>query len=263
MEQKMPISEFDKDKIPAVFHPLLMGAAVYDVSSSREAQVLFIDKDEGYFLKTAPRGSLKREAEMTRYFDEKRLGPEVFSYICGERDWLLTGRVSGETACHPLYLADPKKLCDTMAETLRMLHGTDHTGCPVPDRTKDYLSAAAHGRQAGGYERSMLPAAWRGMPPQEAWRIVEEKRRLLRADTLIHGDYCLPNIVLKNWRFSGFIDLDCAGVGDRHVDLFWGVWTLWFNLKTEKYGQRFLDAYGRSEVDHERLRLTAVIEAFG
>jgi carboxyl-terminal processing protease len=51
-----------------------------------------------------------------------------------------------------------------------------------------------------------------------------------------------------------------GGVGDRHVDLFWGSWTLNFNLKTDKYCQRFLDAYGREHFEPEMLRTIAAIE---
>ena len=69
--------------------------------------------------------------------------------------------------------------------------------------------------------------------------------------------------MLDDWNFSGFIDLGGAGVGDRHVDLFWGVWTLEFNLKTNRYRSRFIDAYGKSLVDEEKLKTIAAIEVFG
>ena len=86
---------------------------------------------------------------------------------------------------------------------------------------------------------------------------------MLKSDTLIHGDYCLPNIMLDNWRFSGFIDLGNGGRGDRHIDIFWGAWTLEFNLKTDEYRQRFFDAYGRDLIDVEALRVVGAAETFG
>jgi kanamycin kinase len=68
--------------------------------------------------------------------------------------------------------------------------------------------------------------------------------------------------MLDNWKPSGFIDVGGGGVGDRHVDLFWGKWTLNFNLKTDKYCDYFLDAYGRENFDEEMLRVIAAIEVF-
>ena len=85
----------------------------------------------------------------------------------------------------------------------------------------------------------------------------------LQSKVLLHGDYCLPNIIFDNWKFSGFIDVGNGGVGDRHIDLFWGVWTLWFNLKTNKYQERFLDAYGRDKADETALKIVAAAEVFG
>jgi kanamycin kinase len=69
--------------------------------------------------------------------------------------------------------------------------------------------------------------------------------------------------MLDDWALSAFIDVDGGGVGDRHIDLFWGAWTLGFNLKTDKYRDRFLDAYGRDKVDTEVLKIVAAAEVFG
>ena len=77
---------------------------------------------------------------------------------------------------------------------------------------------------------------------------------------LIHGDYCLPNVMLDNWRFSGFIDVGGGGVGDRHIDLYWGCWSIQYNLKDSRWCSRFLDAYGREAIDPEKLRRIHALE---
>ncbi len=144
-----------------------------------------------------------------------------------------------------------------------MLHSFDFTGCPVPNHTERYLFRAEQNYINQQYDVSLFPDNWGYAKPEEAYEVVKSEGHLLQTDTLLHGDYCLPNVILDNWRFSGFIDLDSGGVGDRHVDLFWGAWTLFFNLKTDKYRQRFFDAYGRDKVDEEKLRLIAACEVFG
>ncbi len=254
----------DIDKYPASLHPYLSDANLYDSSCSPDAQVLFIDKDNGYFLKIATAASLEREYEMTRYFHSKGLAAKVVEYlIVREQAWLLTEKIRGDNCTTARYLDQPERLCDTIAEQLALLHSLDHTGCPVPNHTERYLFRAAQNYQAGRYDHSWFPESQDYSTPEEAYTIMKTKDHLLKTDTLLHGDYCLPNIILDDWKFSGFIDLDSGGVGDRHVDLFWGAWTLNFNLKTDQYRQRFFDAYGRDKIDEERLQVIAACEVFG
>ncbi len=49
-------------------------------------------------------------------------------------------------------------------------------------------------------------------------------------------------------------------MGDRHIDILWGIWTLNYNLGTIKYSDRFMDAYGRDMIDPDMLRMVAAME---
>lgn len=246
---------------PTEFHNLLT-APVFDSSCSKEARVYFIDRDGGYFLKSAPAGTLQKEAAMDRFFHEKGLGPQVLSYVTGQQDWLLTARVPGEDCLHAQYISDPKRLCDTTAQILRQLHEISADGCPV-DRTADYIATALENHRTGRYDSTLFPDNWGYACAEDAIAVVREFAPALKSDTLLHGDYCLPNILLQNWKFTGFIDLGAGGMGDRHIDLFWGVWSLFFNLKTDAWGDRFLDAYGRDKIDKDILAAIAAFEVFG
>lgn len=249
---------------PDTFHPLLKKYPVYDSSCSKAARIWFLEVEGGLYLKSAAAGSLKTEAEMTRYFYSKGLSAEVLSYRSGEQDWLLTRALPGEDCTFPSYLEDPKRLCDTLAVLLRKLHETPFDGCPVANRCDSYRETAQHAHDRGFCDLNLFPEKnWGFSTAEEAWEIVQTNGKYLKNDTLLHGDYCLPNILLDKWRFSGFIDLDSSGVGDRHIDLFWGVWTLFFNLKTNRYYDRFLDAYGRDRIEPELLRTVAAFEVFG
>lgn len=252
----------DKRTVPSQLYPFLDGSAVFDSSCSANARVYFLDKGPGFYLKTAPKGCLQKEAEMTRFFHQIGMAAEVLAYESLENDWMLSARVPGEDCLDAMYLAEPARLCDKTAELLRMLHDTRHSGCPV-DRTADYLATARKNYEARAYDASLFPDNWGYRTPEEAWRVVEENGKYLKTDTLLHGDYCLPNIMLDHWQFSGFIDLDAAGIGDRHIDLFWGIWSLEFNLKTDRYRDRFLDAYGRQDVCEDLFPIISAFEVFG
>lgn len=253
----------DPNLFPSCFQALIKDAPLFDSSCSPAATVFFIDKDSGYYLKRSAKGTLQKEAAMTSFFHTKQLGAEVLSYESLEYDWLLTRAIVGEDCIHPIYLEDPARLCDTTAALLRMLHETDISGCPVPDRTADYLATARQNYLHKTYDASLFPDNWGYASAEDAWNIVETNGSYLKSDTLLHGDYCLPNILLHDWRFSGFIDLDSGGVGDRHIDLFWATWSLKFNLKTDRYRERFLDVYGREAVNEDIFPIIAAIEVFG
>jgi kanamycin kinase len=73
---------------------------------------------------------------------------------------------------------------------------------------------------------------------------------------LIHGDYCLPNVMVVDGRLSGLIDLGGTGLGDPEDDLAAGIWTLQYNFGPGM-ARDFLDAYGAPRMTDkaiERLR---------
>ena len=125
-----------------------------------------------------------------------------------------------------------------------------------------YYEKARNGYLSGYWEPDLFRSHWDFATPEEAWQTIETNFSRMNNGTLLHGDYCLPNILLDNWRFSGFIDLGNGGMGDRHMDILWGIWTLQFNLKTGRYRDRFMDAYGRDKIDPELLRTAAALEIF-
>lgn len=250
-------------ELPDEIRRLAEGARIFDSSCSPEARVYLIDRDGGYYLKVAKAGALAREAQMTEYFHRKDLGAEVLSYVLGENDMLLTRAVRGEDCTHEMYKVEPKRLCDLLAERLRALHELDCSDCPIKDRVGEYISLAEKNYREDNYNKEHFPDSFGYSSGKEAYEALTRGKGLLKNEVLIHGDYCMPNVMLDGWKFSGFIDVDHGGVGDRHIDLFWGRWSLGFNLKTYEYSDRFFDAYGRDKVDEEILKIVAAAEVFG
>ena len=241
-------------ELPREIESLVSGAKIYDSSCSPEARVYFIDRDGGYYLKVGGAGKLRQEAEMTAYFYKKGLGTEILSYVSGENDIMLSRAVAGLDCTSDIYLAEPKRLCDLLAERLRALHELDASDCPIKDRVGEYIARAEANYHADSYNKEHFPDSFGYKSADEAWEVLQNGKSILKSNVLLHGDYCLPNIMLDNWNFSGFIDLDSAGVGDRHIDIFWGIWTLWFNLGTYEHSSRFLDGYGRDKINIDALK---------
>ncbi len=248
---------------PDTIKEIINGGVVYDSSCSSEATVYYIEKENGFFVKHGRKGALDKEAKMTDYFHTKGLSAKVLKYISDESDWLITEKVSGEDCICKEYLSDPKRLCDITAEKLRMLHSIDFSDCPIQNRNEIYINTAIENYRSGNYDKTHFPDSFGYADAESAIDMVLKNKHRFKSDVLLHGDYCLPNIMLDNWKFSGFIDLGNGGVGDRHIDLFWGAWTLNFNFNTEQYRERFFDAYGRQDIDFDMLRVIAAFEVFG
>ncbi len=219
-EVKINISDF-----PEEIHYILENAAVFDSSSSPDMTVLY--SNQGYYIKIAEKGRLSKESDMVRLFQNNGLGVDLVSYICDEKDYMITKAAKGEDTTH--YIDNPEKLCEVLADTMKLLHSRPISDIPISLCMDSYKK--------------------------------ELKAGILKQDTFIHGDFCLPNIILDNWRLSSIIDVGLAGAGDRHIDIFWALWSLNFNLKTDKYTDYFLDLYGKENYDKAVLRIVTEIEA--
>ena len=244
---------------PAELHELLLLGSIYDSSCSSNAMTLYCDA--GYYIKIDEKRELALEADLCARFYDIGLGVKVIRYSSADKDYLVTQSAVGEDLTH--HLNDPQKLCELLASSLRRLHSQPLCDTPVSSRHQRYLDSANGDFSGGYYDESVLMEGFRIHNKQEAWDIMQANKGKLKADTLIHGDACLPNIICDNGKLTSFIDFSMAGVGDKHIDLYWAIWSLQYNLKTDQYTDYFLDQYGRENFDHDMLKVVAAFELFG
>ena len=243
---------------PLALQPYLEGVKTIDCSGQSIATTLYLEN--GYYLKIAPKGSLEKEARFTQWFYDRGLSVEVVLYISEDKDYLLTKKAEGEvlTDC----LNHPKAICKTLAMGLHQLHSLSVSDFPVSDKIDVYIQTAEENYHKGCFDKSLL-VPWIGFADrEEAWQLFQANKHRLQRNVIVHGDYCLPNVLMKEGQFSGFIDLGQAGVGDRHIDIYWALWSLWYNLGTDQYTDYFLDYYGRDLIDQDLLKTIAAIETF-
>lgn len=249
--------QVNMDNFPKELHSYLEGTQIYDSSCRSTAKVYYIST--GYYLKVDAKRKLEREVFMADWFYKKGLGAKMIQYITTDQDYMLTKAAEGEDCLSDLN--HPEKLCELLAETMRTLHSMPIFDVPKSVAFENFLAALENGK--GDYCESVLMPRFMVSSKEEAWEIMQANKHRLKCDTLIHGDFCLPNVIHKNNKFSCFIDLGMAGAGDKHSDLYWVLWSLQYNLKTEKYTDYFLDLYGRENFDYSMLKVIAAFEAFG
>ena len=245
---------------PKSLHPFLENSLAYDSSSHSGAKVIYLDK--GYYLKIDTKGKLKQEANLAKWFEKEGLGVPVIHYISTDKDYLLTKEALGKDATH--YLRHPEEICKTVTKALKELHQLTPPDLPTNHHLPLYQKVAQENYESGYFNPKALLPQFGISSREEAYQLIQEKGHLLTNNAFIHGDACLPNLILKDEQnFSAFIDVGLAGMSDKHIDLYWMIWSLHYNLGTPQYGNLFLDDYGREEVDQETLRIVAAFEAFG
>lgn len=255
---KKPIT-LSPDGHPDAIRPYLTAGNLYDSSCGAEAQTLYCDA--GAYIKIAPTGTLAREASLARQFYALGLGVEVLCCLSADRDYLVTRSAPGQDLTHAL--EDPEQLCRMYASALHALHSIRPEDFPAAPSLVLGQEAAHSPFREGTLEDYLITESIPIRTRQEAWEIIRASGHRWTADSLIHGDACLPNLIFREGQFSAFIDLGQSGAGNRHTDLFWAIWSLQFNLKTERYTDLFLELYGRDQFDPELLKLAAAFEIYG
>lgn len=235
-------------------------APIYESSGKSGARTVYIDRDDGAYLKIACRDSLNMASQMQSYFSKHRMSSPVIHYISSDRDYLITAALHGEDGTAEKYLSEPERLSEVFGQCLRQLHEVEADECPAKDKMTELLNFA----KKNHFHQNHLDDISRYIGNADtdyAASEIAEGSGLLKNDVLMHGDYCLPNIILNDWKLQGFIDVADGGIGDRHYDLAWGLWTLNWNLKSPQFGQRFLNAYGWDCIDKDRLRICGLLAA--
>lgn len=255
LEFKLKIEEF-----PDKLQPYLNKQKCYDLSSHSGALVLKVGND--FFLKIDAPGKLAKEATLTHYFFTHDMGVEVIDYISTDKDYLLTRAAKGSAATS--FLDQPESVCMILGKTLRDLHQLRPKDFPQDNLLDTYRQTSKINYQKGVfYQKALLPY-FNISGKDEAIYLVQDQGYLLETNAFIHGDACLPNIILKDSQtFSTFIDWGLSGYSEKHIDIFWAIWSIHYNLADNKYIDIFLDSYSREEIDWDKLKIVAAHEAFG
>lgn len=249
---------------PAEIQAYLRDAMITVIKNKVRSSVYYIEKtDYNIFLKVTPKGQMQSEALMTDYLYHHGVCPKVLVYISDHaRDYLITERIVGTDAASDEYLAQPEWLSEIFAESLSSLHRVNHTDCPRKNGLEEMMIRAENNYRIGKAEKGFL--RYMGyMSIEAAYKdMICLYKNVAEDQVIIHGDYCLPNFILDDFKNNGFIDVGYGGVGDSHYDVFWGLWSLQHNLKSDEYAKRFVQAYGRQRVDQDRLRLCGLLSVF-
>lgn len=249
--------------LPTKIQDFIGNAKLTDTSGCSGAKTYFIDKGSGYYLKIWQAGKLENDYKALSYFSKDGFAPKPIMLISNSMDYLLTESAKGKPAINTSFLEKPKELAIRLGEILRGFHdGMNKKNCPFSNSVEDMMSRVNYNFTRSHIDEGMLGYVG-GNETNQIYNYICENVNVLKNDVVLHGDFCLPNIMMNtDMKLTCFIDLNAAGVGDRHYDIHWGKWSLSYNLKTREYEDLFMDSYGRDAIDAKRLKVISYISCF-
>lgn len=161
--------------------------------------------------------------EVLNWLKGKLPVPEVLAFEKnGDYQYLLMTRIPGVMSCSEYYMEHPGELLPLLAQALKMLWSTDISGCP---KSRDFDSELRTARYR--VENNLVnvddaePETFgeNGFGNPEALLKWLEENKPACEPVLSHGDFCLPNVLLKDGKVSGFIDCGDMAIGDKWKDI--------------------------------------------
>lgn len=165
----------------------------------------------------------ENECRVMQWLKGKLPVPEV---ICYERyngkDYLLMSKISGKMLCDEIYMQNPDKLTELLAEGLKMLWQTDISNYTYSFDLDKKLKIAKYNVEHNlvdldDAEPETFGESGFKSPKQLLEWLIKNKPK--EEKVLSHGDYCLPNIIVKDNKINGFIDLGMTGIADKWQDI--------------------------------------------
>ncbi len=175
-------------------------------------------------LKTQPLSpDALRERQMLQWLPGRIPSPRLLAWEeRADTSYLLMTRLPGDMACSELWLARPQELVEVLAQALGSLWQVDITHCPSDCRLAHKLRQARCNVEQGLVDVENTEPETFGpggfADPEELLRWLEANAPR-EEPVLSHGDFCLPNVFLRDGQLSGFLDLGRCGIADKWCDI--------------------------------------------
>ena len=161
--------------------------------------------------------------EVMRWLHGKLPVPEVLAYEKDEKyRYLLMSKIEGSVACNSYYMEHPKEMIPVLSDALKLLWSIDISDCPRKTDIDTVLSEAEYRVRNDLVDLSDTEPETFG---EGGFKDAEELLSWLKENkpsyepVLSHGDFCLPNVFIKDGKLSGLIDLGNTGTGDKWMDI--------------------------------------------
>lgn len=235
----------------------LSGAGVYNYRSETESYYLKIVDNSNRFL-----DELETEYKLLKWLKGKFPAPKVICYEkIKDKSYLLTTEVEGLTL-EALYNQGVfvENVIRIYGESLKLIHGIDTTNSPVIASDEVMLSKAKRYLELG-IDAENIEEVYNGMTPNQLYEKLLSLKPAVNENVFIHGDYCTDNLIIKDNRLSGIIDIGRGGIGDRYMDIALAVRSIRHDFG-EVWIDFFFKTYGIDNPNWDKIEFYTILDEF-
>ena len=157
---------------------------------------------------------------------------------------LLTEALPGLDATDPLWRDDVGALVTALGQGLRAFHeAVGEEWCPFRFDTGRALEHVRRRVDADDIDPAGFHEDHRHLSPTAALAELEATTPVDEDLVVCHGDYCPPNVLLRDREVTGYVDLGELGAADRWWDVATGGWSTCWNFG-EEFEPLFYESYG-------------------
>jgi aminoglycoside phosphotransferase len=175
------------------------------------------------YLKTSPRVpgfSLLQEKLKLEWLEDRLPVPKVLQFAEDENtDYLLLSEISGRPASDDSLKKDTPRIVEQLATGLKTIHNLPVEDCPFDAQLDSAIKLARERMINGLVEPEDFDEERQDRTAEDLFQELIAAKPTDEDLTFTHGDYCVPNVILKNGKLSGFVDWGNAGVADKYQDI--------------------------------------------
>ncbi len=221
------------------------------------------DKNSLY-LKTStriPGFSLLQEKMKLDWLENRLPVPKILLFCETENtDYLLLSEISGTPANDDFSKKDIPLIIEQLVSGLKTIHALSIEDCPF-DEQLDYKIELVKERMLKGLvEETDFDEERQGKAAEDLFQELIKTKPANEDLVFTHGDYCVPNVILKDGELSGFVDWGNAGVADRYQDLALLTRSILDNFG-ENWTENVFEIYG-IEPDLQKLHFYRLLDEF-
>ena len=215
------------------------------------------------YLKVSPLRpwrDLLQEKERLEWLHGKLPVPEVLAYETdGREEYMILSALPGRDAASLCGVRSDDELVMLLAQGLRLIHAVPIEQCPFDMSLDQTINEAKRNERRGLVEDSNIDDERRRPPAAELFEELLSTRPADEDLVFTHGDYCLPNVLIRGEEVTGFVDWGSAGIADRYKDIALVVESLQRNTGRDLQ-TTFCKEYGLAKPSAQKIKYYSLLD---